>query len=374
MPRSLVEPRGLSAVLALALLASAPRAQDAEPAQCPLPFYDFASNGFVPAPSPELCRALQGYAPPMKAILKAADFPEDAIGLWGNTEAGENAGYYHSVKLVMINLGTLKKHPKADAATLFVLAHEIGHAVQHRGGELAWKNSILDKGSKEYLRRNRIIEGQADLIATELLSKAGLGGARTSMNGVEDFFTCSAIQDERAVAVTHPTPKDRFLDQLKQRTLAGPTAARLAGAKQLDEAGLAAMFDAAGNRGAQPALPQGGPRVYKPSLGTDDFDAYGRPKTQGLRTLAVPATAARPAAQAPAGPDGWTKMAVSAQAAWDLAVDAAWFNNPAVESLALKSCGLPKKTDFNEAVAVGGASWLSETAADLTKRLRRLWR
>lgn len=333
------------------------------PVECSLKFFDPLKTDFVPAPSPQLCASLESYSDPYRKLLKAADFADDSISLWGRISPDANAAFYPSVKVVMINTGTMTRHPKPNEAMLFVLAHELGHAVQERGGELAWR---FAKGlpETEGQRRSRVTEGQADSIATELLAKAGLGGARATMKGVEDFFTCETIQNEALKGTSHPAPKDRFLQQLKQGSLTR------APHGTIDDAALAAAFDQARKRtDAVDPAPKVGPRVYRPTLGLEDFDAYGRPKTQGLRTAGVPP--ARLTAEVPKDAPFWTKMRASLDAAWTKAVDSAWFNNPNVERVALRSCGIAKQPDFNEAVAVGSLDWVSETAAEMTKRLKR---
>lgn len=365
--RSRDYPRGAAPALLAAILAGAlgPAFAASPPdSSCPVPFFHPAKTDFVPPPSPEACASAQSYLAPFKSLLRAADFAEGAISLWGRVDPTENAAFFRAVDVVMVNTGTMAKHPKPNSAMLFVLAHEIGHAVQKRNGELAWK----DKGEdEEFLRRSRIVEGQADHIARELLTRAGLGGARATMQGVEQFFSCERIQDGAEAATSHPAAKDRFLQQLKTGSLArkpqGP----------LDELSLAEAFDRAGRRSGDAAAPAAGPargpQVYRPSLGVDDFDAYGRPKNEGLRTRAVPSAAAR-AHEPSAAPGFWENMRRSAGAAWDAVQDRLWFDHPIVETAALKSCGLAKDADFNQAVAVGSWAWARETAAEWTNRLR----
>lgn len=334
------------------------------PVECSLKFFDPEATNFAPAPSAAVCAALESYVGPYKKLLKAADFAEDSIPLWGRIRSDDNAAFYTSAKVVMVNTGTISLHPKPDAAMLFVLAHELGHAVQERGGELAWRYAS-GLSEEEGKRRSRVTEGQADAIATDLLTRAGLGGARMTMKGVEDFFSCADIQNLELKGVSHPAPKDRFLQQLKQGSLAKSPHA------PLDDSGLAAAFDQARKRAdLADSAPKAGPRVYRPPLGLDDFDAYGRPKTQGLRTAGVPAASVAP--PVPKDAPFWTKMRAAAGAAWTKAVDSAWFNNPTVETVALKSCGIAKQADFNEAVAVGSVAWMSDAASDLTKRLKRV--
>jgi hypothetical protein len=369
--RSRDYPRGAASaplLLVLAALAAAvPRAfavtSSEALAACTPPFFDEKTTSFVLPPSDAMCESLKSYLEPYSRLTKAADFTVPDVPLWGRVDPAENAFYYNSVKVVMINTGTMAKHPRPTEGMLFALAHEIGHAVQERGGELAWGYQPGLAG-KESDRRSRVIEGQADHIAAELLAKAGLGGTRAAAEGVQQFFTCARIQDEGAKARTHPTSKDRFLAPLKQASLMAPPPA-------LDEAGLAAAFDLARRRGDGTAsvTVEGGPRVYKPSLGLEDFDAYGRPKTEGLRTKEVPLDARSAPARADAS-TFWDRMAVSAEAATAEALDWAWFNNSAVESVALKACGVAEPADFNEAVQFGSAAWMRDTAGAMTARLK----
>ncbi|TBR24524.1 hypothetical protein EPO15_03885 [bacterium] len=358
---------------------------------CPFLFYHPARERYTDAPSPEVCDSMRSYVPAFNKLLAAADFSEADIQLYGSIDPDDNAFYY--LRAVYLNTGTIAAHPTSDAAMLYTLAHELGHAVQDRGGELAWKKDA-PYGSEEWKTRSRKVEGQADHIAADLLEKAGLGGVKTALKGVEEGYSCPSIAAGGRGVGTHPSNGDRFLLQLKKATLTG------AGAAAVKDA--AAAFDGAGRR-APSSVPAPVPAdrpsgaVFRPRLGLDDFDAYGRPKNQGLRTAAVPTpgpsaagtlasvlTAApfgalpalRPAKPAKS-PGFWGGLADAVSSAQEAAVNAVldflWFDNPVVEALAVKSCGIPKEAGFNEAVRAGMLPWAASKAAEAAAAAKDLY-
>lgn len=357
---------------------------------CPFLFYDPARGLYTEAPSSEVCGSMRSYLPAFRRLLGAAGFAESDIRLYGQTDPEDNAFYY--LRAVYLNTGAIAAHPTPDAAMLYTLAHEIGHAVQDRGGELAWANEVR-RETPEGQERSRKIEGQADHIAADLLEKAGLGGAKTAVRGVEETYSCPSIAAGPRGLGTHPTNKDRFLLQLKKATLSGPgvstdlrAAASPGGEAAFDGAGRTASVSEAqpvpADRPSEPA--------FRPSLGLDGFDAFGRPKNEGLRTAAVPKPGpARPGTAAPGAapavrtaapaekPGFWGGMAEAAAAAREAAVDAVvdllWFDNPLVEAVAVKSCGVPKEAGFNEAVKAGWLPWLASKAAEAAEAAKDLY-
>lgn len=353
-------------------------------------------DGTLDAPSREACESILSYHPPFRALLKAAAFGESDIALLGRVNPRDNASYFYDSKAVAIYTGKIAKYPTPEAALLFTLAHEIGHAVQDRGGEEAWAQGAPKGDLEEEMRRSRVIEAHADAIAADLLEKAGLADTKAIVAAQEKRFSCPTLQGESAPASTHPAPRDRFLHQLKRATLSGPAVSSLSGAGPLDGSGLTSVFDRASRRLASAFTP---PEVvahgYRPPMTVDDFDAWGRPKTQGLRTAGVPqppspallaaqlASSALVGGVAPAlptpkrGGGGMLSRVADAvveakEAAVNAVMGAVWFDNPAVEALALKSCGLPKEGGFNEAVKIGTLSWLDGQAASAANGLKAL--
>lgn len=364
---------------------------------CPFLFYDPARGLYTEAPSAEVCGSMRSYLPAFRRLLGAAGFAESDIHLYGQSDPEDNAFYY--LRAVYLNTGAIAAHPTPDAAMLYTLAHEIGHAVQDRGGELAWANEVR-RETAEGRERSRKIEGQADHIAADLLEKAGLGGAKTALRGVEETYSCPSIAAGPRGLGTHPTNKDRFLLQLKKATLSGPgvptdlhAAAPQGGAADFDGTGrTASPFKTEPVPAARPSE-----AAFRPSLGLDGFDAFGRPKNEGLRTAAVPkpgaprpGTAASGAAPAPPPeaptrgsaappkkPGFWGGMADAAASAGEAAVNAVvdllWFDNPLVEAVAVKSCGVPKEAGFNEAVKAGWLPWLASQAAEAAETAKDLY-
>lgn len=352
----------LNAVTAGFILSSLTAAA-AQGVPCPVVFLG-ASEGS--APSQEACASMAAYLPLFKTLLRAAAFEETEIMLVGRVNPADNASYYYDSKTVALNTGKIAKYPTPGPELLFTLAHEIGHAVQDRGGEEAWARSV-PRGGEEELKRSRVIESHADAIAADLLERTGLADRKAIVEAQEIRFSCPAIQGGPTPPGTHPAVKDRFLHQLRRATLTGPAAQAAASAGPLDEQGLAGVFDRARRRLAAPfqapVLARDG---YRPPMTVDDFDTWGRPKTQGLRTAGVP----RPPTPAKVGaaPPGFlAKLANAAAAAKDAAfeavADAVWFDNPVIEDIAVKSCGIPKGAGFNEAVKAGALPWMAAKAA-----------
>lgn len=352
-------------------------------------------DGTFDAPSKEACASMVSYRPSFNALLKAASFEEGELSLRGRFDPQDNAYFFYNDKVVAVNTGKIAKYPKPEPALVFVLAHEVGHAVQGRGGEAAWRFAA-GNDTIEGHKRSRALEAQADVIAADLLEKAGLADAKAIAAAQETQYGCPTLQGDAAPVTTHPASRDRFLLQLKRATLSGSAASTIAGAGPLDESGLSAVFDRAARRLAAPSVPAGAQADgYRPPVSVDGFDAWGRPKTQGLRTAGVPqptsaaqavarlaasaltggAVSALPAVKAKG--DGFlARMANAAVEAKEAAVGAVmgavWFSNPAVEALALKSCGLPKEGGFNDAVKVGTLAWLDSTAASAANNLKAL--
>lgn len=369
----------MKSMLALVLLTLGSQAAAQEEGSCPLDFYEPGLERRVPAPDSESCASLLSFLPAYKALMKAADFSEGDIPLVGVVDKSVNAHYYHSYRKISVNTETMRRHPGPDDAILFVLAHEVGHAVQGRGGELGWEKSAWNGPTEEWMARSRIIEAQADQVAADLLRRTGLGGRKTALSGVEGFFKCDSITAEGQSPSTHPASEDRFLNQLKGATLSGEAMSALGGLGAAGAGAQAGAFDgsrpAAGDeavlRDAVAAPP------YRPALGLDAFDAWGRLKTEGLRTRPVPEVRPAPLAPASAGEHAqslqkglWADLRSSLDAALGTLADIYWFNNPLVEKAALRSCGLPKEADFNDAVKVGAMAWAASTAADMTNTLR----
>lgn len=361
---------------------------------CEIAFLD-NPDGTFDAPSKEACASMLSYRPAFAALLRAASFEEGQVALKGQFDPSDNAYFDFRENFVGVHTGKIKKYPNPEPALLFTLAHEVGHAVQRRGGEMAWRYSAGTDTPQGH-ERSRAMEAHADAIAADLLEKAGLADSKAIVTAQETRFGCPSLQGDPAPVTTHPANRDRFLHQLKRVTLSGPAVSPLAGAGPMDESGLASIFDRAARRLSVPSAPaEVGAPGYRPPLSIDAFDAWGRPKTQGLRTAGVPQppSAAGTAAQlassvlmggvAPALPaakakgDGFLARMVNAvveakEAAVNAVMGAVWFDNPAVEALALKSCGLPKEGGFNEAVKVGTLSWLDSTAGAAASNLKAL--
>jgi predicted Zn-dependent protease len=227
------------ALLSAAAFLGAPLARAAQP--CPVPDVD-GGRGWPPplsADAPE-CAAMLSYLPHFRALESAAGFPN---GYWRpvlQRDALDNAYLLERARLMVVTTGFLARHPAADAAVLFTLAHELGHGVQ----ELRTPRPT-DPGEQDRVSRRR--EAHADSIALELLPRAGYDAA-TAVRGVESLFTCAAVaEDGTPAALPHPSPRTRWINLLRLGPRAPSPRAEYSPALRLED------FDDSGRLIATPA-------------------------------------------------------------------------------------------------------------------------
>lgn len=166
------------------------------------------------------CRGLERISAIFVKLREAAGFGEDQLGhLCGTIDWPETplASYTAWNRCVNVNIAFLRKHGGDDVAIQSALAHEISHGIQDRRGDMAWAVEVADdespEGEREFRRRRRILEAQADTISIQLLERAGLP-PDTAKKGfaIRHGSSWAAAEETDADSSTHPTERSRWLN------------------------------------------------------------------------------------------------------------------------------------------------------------------
>lgn len=201
------------ALIALLLTGALQRASALPPLPKPCPeipavawWEEKARISRLPNLTAQDCDNLRAVLSLAEKLAGAAGFAPGELPLRLRPSPVANAGYLvkdsgESIAVVL-NLGFINDHKPESAAMHFVLAHEIGHAVQDR-------ESFLNDAAYNY----RQLESHADLLAAQILIKAGFN-TKMGIKGKEEKFSCGRIQNEAAPTRTHPSPQDRWINDL----------------------------------------------------------------------------------------------------------------------------------------------------------------
>lgn len=286
-------------------------------------------------------------------------------------EAGANAYYSATDRSVLVNPDFVERYTPESTAALWALAHELGHAVQHRTG--------TSRGWADTPEHTRRYEAQADALAIQILQRAGYS-ARDELRAKEAFFGCGTIKAGGAPTVEHADSRTRWINSLvvakalKARGGAATegalrsSAGRIGGAA-VDgrDAQLETLFDSARSAPAAPAAPSQSVHAIRMS----DFDAKGAVNPRALRERGRDAPPKPGAARAAApAPGNWIDRAA---ASWNVATDAiadvwdSWWFHPRLQALAAKACGAPEVDTYGGAVAVGLSRTIRDAAASAAK-------
>lgn len=200
----------LAAAMITMLLALPARA-----GSCPIPDIDGMRGRFgggIPAEEDPVCMAAISYIVPLRALEAAAGFPAGAWGLAIQRFASmENVYLAEGARVLVVTAPFLVRYPAASPATLFTLAHELGHAVQRRENPAPWDPSEPEDAQN---RRSRRLEAHADALAYGLLARAGYP-AGIHEKGLRELFPAAAFLDERPSTAPHPSPRVRLLNALR---------------------------------------------------------------------------------------------------------------------------------------------------------------
>ena len=353
----------MTAPLAVVLLFSA---ASAAAAPCRVPAVDARDNPVALEDTHPTCLAASAQLTRFEKLRAAAGFGPTELGYYVEVGAaeGHDNGYYWN-KRVAFNDAYLKLYPSAALPFLATLAHEIGHAVQDRDGDLEWRNRARSTGhAAEAASRTRRLEAHADAIGIELLLRAGYP-ADAFVKGREARFTCEAIAkpatEKPGEDDTHPDHRHRWLNSLlaTPRVVEELTARRREELSRLNGASAAtleAAFTGAARRDdASVAFPAvTGPRVYKPHFKKEDFDDHGRIAPGRLASSDLRLSLPPP----DAGPFQATSRLVLLSYT-DRLADATqnvvnwWYGRQPLSDLALEACGKVTGADYGEAVSIG---------------------
>lgn len=348
---------------------------------CPVRALDARDNPVPLEDSHPTCAAAAAQTPRFERLRAAAGIPETELEYVvevGAADGHENA-YYWARKVGFNDAYFRKFADSSSLAPLASLAHEVGHAVQHRLGVLY--PDMTGKSQAEKMAFYRRKEAHADAIAVELLLRAGYP-PDAFVRGREQRFSCAAIAekddgDERA---THPADRHRWVNSL----IATPRVAADLAARhrmQLERVGKAtpaeldAAFTGAALREGEPvaALTLAGPRVYKPAFQLGDFDERGRIMPGRLASsdlrLSPPAPGAGTVAQ-----EANFFASIYADRVADYARDLMdwWYTRDSVSDLAVRACGASTGADIDGALGYGVTAWSRDAAIRAAQWLQDL--
>lgn len=188
----------MASPLALLLLASLARA--GEPA-CPI-------GAMYAKASPE-CALLLKLKDTTRALAKAAKLDADRYALSDEVieQKDYNAFFYGSTKNrkpgIYVTTAFVSCHLDKEEAAMTVLAHEMGHAVQH------WRGVALDYADVERARSN---EAQADQIGWDLMEKTSL--VSKVAYAEDDLIRCFG-RAEWLSHHTHPAEAMRWVQAMR---------------------------------------------------------------------------------------------------------------------------------------------------------------
>ncbi|MDD5303417.1 MAG: hypothetical protein PHS14_09940 [Elusimicrobia bacterium] len=357
----------LSAVSALAV--EPPAAPPASP-RCPVLMLDPAGSAYVDlAESDPDCVAAGKMLPLFARLREKAGFAEADLGFILMKNPDVNASFDRKKPpSIRVNTGFLRGGPNADSA-LYVLAHEIGHAVQDRGPEGREYDALAAATAREKRVRDgreffavldawdaftRRYEGQADGIAQQLLVEAGYP-VETGRKGSERFFGCSKSMEGR----DHPAPAQRLINaSFGQELLAKHArAAAAAGAVAFDGGVLR-------GGGADGPVVQPAPPAFKPAVRLSDYDDKGALKVGRF-------VASRLSVPPPPPGAGSARVLVQAAAAsvvdywivkpFEAAVNGLTRGSSATETV-LAACGTPEAARISEDAGV--LAWTGRLARE----------
>ena len=361
--------------LLAALLLAAPLGAAA--GNCPVPMTDGPGEPALPfdAASPA-CRAAVALIPDFDKLRAAAGFKAVDLSFSVDPDA-VSANAYYLTKGVWIGTAYLIDPRYKRAALVATLAHEIGHAVQDRDGQVAWSNAPGEAYSarggdtdseeftaspegQEYLARSRRLEAHADSIGQELMLRAGYP-ADMFLRGHAQDSGCQGLEGLRDKVRSHPAPTQRFVN-------AAMTGGALANGRARKTA-LELSTSLGGGPAREAWTAPVEPSPYRPAASLEDYEDRGRmkPGRRAAETLRVPLP------PRDAGPvrEHASLIAISAVDFWIAEPFKSAVNRltdeDRVSSRVLAACGKPQAAELNEDFSAFG--WAKRVAADAARRL-----
>jgi hypothetical protein len=286
----------------LLLLVSLALAPAARAADCPVPMVNPAGASVPLDEASPFGRDASGLVGDFEKLRHAAGFGPGTL-LFGVNDSSEVNAFYVQPGRVLVNTGFLAAPNLKRNARLMALAHEIGHAVQDRDGDMGWKNAPFQafyaRGGREadfasspegaeYYRRNRQFEAHADSIGQELLDRAGYGAGVFAGGSIDLAGGCQTAASLRESPTTHPLYADRQIGQAVRQAM--QASARARGASDNLSAALAAPTRSAGLVPSAGPVPASAPRPYVPAAKIGDYDGNGRiqPGRLAAESLRIP--------------------------------------------------------------------------------------
>lgn len=337
------------------------------------------------APDGPDCRGLEKISSNFAALRDAAGFSGDQLKhLCGTIDWPETplASYTAWNRCVNVNWAFLRKHGNDDDAIRFVLAHEISHGVQDRRGDMAWAavvaNDESPAGVSEFHRRRRILEAQADVVAIQLLERAGVR-TDAAREGFEALNGCAGVSADEVDAgtATHPAARTRWLNMTaaaswidKAARAEKLTARARRGLSEGTAADLSRIFDGKPGGSSEVDAVTGAPPAplrapLEPVFRRGDFSDQG-----GIRLKRAAVESFRPEPPSPwSGPVRKSVYLARVMIADALGQAVEWSRTSRpVSDLAVRACGRVMGESHSEAVSYG----LYDAAVAATKKAVRL--
>lgn len=238
------------------------------------------------APDGPDCRALERISAVFVKLRDAAGFSEDQLKhlcatiSWPETPM---ASYTAWNRCVNVNVAFLKERGDKDEAIQYAIAHEVSHGIQHQRGEMAWAAEVAEDeseaGQKEFERRRRVLEAQADVLSIQLLERAGFP-RYAARNGFEACNGPTFISSTK-VEGDHPSARSRWLNMSHAASLMSSAESEKRLQETLRKYGKveggrsSRLFEAAGEASASGAVTAGAPSSITPIFRREDFTDEG---------------------------------------------------------------------------------------------------
>ena len=252
----------------------------------PCPFFygrDVSDKAGMPLKGVE-CEAARVYEQYFHALREAADIRKEELTFARSIDDSPNynAYYYNGMRVVRITRGFVQCSRFLPEVAVQSIAHEIGHAVQEKTGDLKLRES-------EFAENSRRVEGQADQIGRELVLLARIPISQAEVNDVK--MNCLARPHHYLSNYSHPANVVRWnayanADRNKSAlAAANDRIARSLGTTRFEDwRGSASLSKNAPGANDRTLYTLGGftwrDGDYRPSVAAADYDEHGLPPSR----------------------------------------------------------------------------------------------